>query len=109
MNIRPKIMAVGLALVAAVLALAAANWRSTSDEAVRARFFAHRADFDIGNFNYGATGAVFGYSMSTLSHGAVFARMFTKNFYKHPNFTNDPHKDEMIRQGMQYYKNNCWN
>ena len=36
MNIRLKIMAVGLALVAAVLALAATNWRSTSDEAVRA-------------------------------------------------------------------------
>ena len=46
MNIRLKIMAVGLALVAAVLALAAANWRTTSDEAVRARFFAHRADFE---------------------------------------------------------------
>jgi len=47
MNIRLKIIAVGLALsVVAVLALAAANWRSTSDEAVRARFFAHRADFE---------------------------------------------------------------
>lgn len=47
MNIRLKIMAVGLALsVVAVLALAAANWRSTSDEAVRTRFFAHRADFE---------------------------------------------------------------
>ena len=47
MNIRlKKIMAVGLALFASVLALAAANWRSTSDEAVRARFFAHRADFE---------------------------------------------------------------
>jgi hypothetical protein len=47
MNIRLKVMAVGLALsVVAVLTLVAANWRSTSDEAVRARFFAHRADFE---------------------------------------------------------------
>jgi hypothetical protein len=57
---------------------------------------------DIGNINYGATGAVFGYSISTLSKGAVFARMFTNYFWKHPNFTNDPHKDEMIRQETQY-------
>jgi hypothetical protein len=46
MNIRPKIMAVGLALVAAALALAAATRPSPTDEAVRARFFAHRADFE---------------------------------------------------------------
>lgn len=47
MNIRLKVIAVGLVLSAvAVLALAAAKSRSTSDEAVRARLFAHRADFE---------------------------------------------------------------
>jgi len=47
MNIRLKVMAVGLALsVVTVLAFAAANWRSTSDEAVRVRLFAHSADFE---------------------------------------------------------------
>lgn len=47
MNIRLKVMAIALALsVAAVLALAAANRRSMSDEAVQTRFFLHRADFE---------------------------------------------------------------
>jgi hypothetical protein len=46
MNIRLKIIAVGLALVAAALALAAPNSRSASDEALRGRFLAHRADFE---------------------------------------------------------------
>ncbi len=46
MNIRLKILAVGLALVAAALAFAATNSRSTSDDALRDRFFAHRADFE---------------------------------------------------------------
>jgi hypothetical protein len=47
MNIRLKIMAVGLALsVVAVLALAAANRTFPPDEALRARFIDHRADFE---------------------------------------------------------------
>jgi hypothetical protein len=46
MNIRLKIMAVGLAVVAAALAFAATTSRSTSDDALQDRFFAHRADFE---------------------------------------------------------------
>jgi hypothetical protein len=45
-NIRRKIIPVGLVLIAAALALAAPSSRSTSDEALRARFVAHRADFE---------------------------------------------------------------
>jgi hypothetical protein len=64
---------------------------------------------DFGNFNYGATGTVFNYSLSTLEHGAAAAR-----FLKSPltqlrkyGFGNDPHKNDMIRQGMQYKQNHC--
>jgi hypothetical protein len=47
MNIRLKIVAVGLGLsVVAVLALAAARKPFPSDEAIRARFLAHRVDFE---------------------------------------------------------------
>ena len=47
MNIRWKIVAVGLGLSAGVaIALAAGNSRPTSDEALQARFLAHRADFE---------------------------------------------------------------
>ena len=46
MNIRLKIVGVGVALVAAAVALAAPHSPSTSDEALQARFLAHRADFE---------------------------------------------------------------
>jgi hypothetical protein len=64
---------------------------------------------DFGNFNYGATGAVFGFSMQTLSAGAVAARLGVTPWAQLKNYGlgNAPHKDEMIRQGMQYKQNDC--
>ena len=66
---------------------------------------------DFGNFNYGATGSVLGLSEQSLDRGAVVARLL-----KHPlsqlwnyGLGNNPRKIEMIRQGMQYQKNNCGN
>jgi hypothetical protein len=47
MNIRPRIVAVGLGWsVVAILALAAASRPFPSDEALRARLLAHRVDFE---------------------------------------------------------------
>jgi hypothetical protein len=69
----------------------------------------YRAYDDFGNFNYGATGAVFGFSLKTLSSGAVGARLFVRPWAQLKNYgiRNDPHKNEMIRQGMQYEQNHC--
>jgi len=63
---------------------------------------------DFGNFNYGATGSLF-FSLATLERGAVGARLLSRPYsqFKNYGFSNDPHKNEMIRLGMQYRKNNC--
>ncbi|MGB7265888.1 MAG: RHS repeat-associated core domain-containing protein, partial [Terracidiphilus sp.] len=64
---------------------------------------------DFGNFNYGATGAVFNYSLSTLEQGAAAARFMKSPLtqLKKYGLGNDPHKNDMIRQGMQYKQNDC--
>lgn len=64
---------------------------------------------DFGNFNYGATGAVFNFSFDTLKNGAVAARLLRNPLtqLEKYGFGNDPHKNDMIRQGMQYKQNNC--
>ncbi len=64
---------------------------------------------DFGNFNYGATGAVLTNKLQTLVNGAALARLSRRPLAQLKNFGlgNDPHKNEMIRQGMQYYQNDC--
>lgn len=64
---------------------------------------------DFGNFNYGATGAVLGFPLRTLEAGAVYARLKIRPFAQLWNYGlgNDPRKNEMIREGMQYRQNNC--
>jgi hypothetical protein len=72
----------------------------------------------FGNFNYGATGSVLA-DEKTLYQGAAVARYTTRNAiaglrkygspFKGPNYGNDAHKNEMIRQGRQYQQNNCGN
>jgi RHS repeat-associated protein len=64
---------------------------------------------DFGNFNYGATGAVFGFSSGTLEAGAVAARFFKSPLaqLKNNGLVNPAHKNDMIRQGMQYKQNDC--
>jgi RHS repeat-associated protein len=64
---------------------------------------------DFGNFNYGATGAVLTNSFQTLTQGAVMARLAKTPLtqLKKYGLGNDPHKNEMIRQGMQYKQNGC--
>ena len=66
---------------------------------------------DFGNFNYGATGAVFDFSFDTLENGAVAARLLRNPLsqLKQHGFRNDPHKNEMIREGMLYKQNDCGN
>lgn len=56
-----------------------------------------------------ATGAVFGFSMQTLTAGAVAARLGVTPWAQLKNYglRNAPHKEEMIRQGMQYKQNDC--
>jgi len=72
---------------------------------------------DFGNFNYGATGSLF-FDETTLFRGAAFARYLANGSplpglkkygspLKGPNYGNDPHKNEMIRQGMKYQQNDC--
>jgi len=79
---------------------------------------------DFGNFNYGATGSVLGIPNTTLFQGAAFAR-YGANIvdgrnpfaslqrygspFKGPNYGNDVHKNEMIRQGIKYQQNGCGN
>jgi RHS repeat-associated protein len=70
---------------------------------------------DFGNFNYGATGAVLTNSLKTLEQGAAMARFSVRPLaemkygspFKGPNYGNDPHKNDMIRQGMQYENYDC--
>jgi RHS repeat-associated protein len=64
---------------------------------------------DFGNFNYGATGAVLTNSFQTLVNGAVLARLSHSPLAQLKNYGlgNSPHKNEMIRQGMQYKQNDC--
>jgi len=64
---------------------------------------------DFGNFNYGATGAVLTNSLQTLEQGAALARLSARPLAQLKNYGlgNDPHKNEMIRQGMQYKQNDC--
>ncbi len=74
---------------------------------------------DFGNFNYGATGSLF-FNEKTLFQGAAGARYMANGSpvpglrkygspLKGPNYGNDAHKNEMIRQGEIYRQNNCGN
>lgn len=64
---------------------------------------------DFGNFNYGATGAALDLSFNSLKAGAVYARLKRNPWkqLKDNGFSNPSHKNDMIRQGMQYKQNNC--
>ena len=64
---------------------------------------------DFGNFNYGATGAVFNFSFNTLKTGAAMARLLRHPLdqLKQNGLTNPAAKNDMIRQGMQYKQNDC--
>jgi hypothetical protein len=52
---------------------------------------------------------VFIYSLSTLEQGAAAARFMKLPLtqLKKYGFGNDPHKNDMIRQEMQYKQNHC--
>jgi RHS repeat-associated protein len=73
---------------------------------------------DFGNFNFGATGSVLA-DEKTLDQGAALARYTVRSPiaslrrygspFKGPNYGNDPHKNEMIRQGIKYQQNHCGN
>jgi hypothetical protein len=61
---------------------------------------------DLGNFNYGATGAVLGFSQETLLKAAGFVQILsgTARFeYIDSNF-DDPQDQLMIKYGYEYYK-----
>jgi RHS repeat-associated protein len=75
---------------------------------------------DFGNFNYGATGSTLTSDEKVLFQGAAAARYSANGSplpglrkygspLKGPNYGNDPHKNEMIRQGMKYQQNGCGN
>ncbi len=66
---------------------------------------------DFGNFNYGATGDVFGFSLDTLEDGAVYARLMRNpsDQLENHGLKNPARKNEMIRQGMLYRQNGCGN
>jgi len=72
---------------------------------------------DFGNFNFGATGAAAGYATPVLLRGAGWAQVRAKTSnpawgvpfsLKSPfgtgTFGDDPHDQEMIRNGINYYE-----
>jgi len=68
---------------------------------------------DFGNFNYGATGTALGLSSSELLIAAGIVKNFNywskgeSNPYSNQPLTNDPHKMDMIVQGIKFAKNGC--
>jgi hypothetical protein len=60
---------------------------------------------DMGNFNYGATGAALGFSEDALLLAAGFVQIVSGTAslsYINSNF-DDPHDQEMIKHGIDYY------
>lgn len=75
---------------------------------------------DFGNFNFGATGAALGYTDAELLRGAGALKVLERRVRHQPNppslgsplgaypYGNEKQKQEMIRAGIDYYKNGCW-
>ena len=63
---------------------------------------------DAGNFNYSATGAAVGIPTDVLIAGADAYQDFMNFWRNKPMKGNEPQKNEMIRRGMDYFKNGCW-
>lgn len=62
---------------------------------------------DAGNFNYGASGAAVGIPTDTLINGANQYKNLINYFRHRPMKGNEPQKNEMIRRGINYFKNGC--
>ena len=75
---------------------------------------------DFGNFNFGATGAALGYSDAELLRGAGALKVLERRYRHKPDppnsgsplgdypYGNEKDKQEMIRAGIEYYRNGCW-
>lgn len=68
---------------------------------------------DFGNFSYGATGTALGIPSDALLLGAGMAKNVNywskgrSNPYSNQPRWNDPHKMNMIKQGIQFAQNGC--
>ncbi len=77
------------------------------------RVYGRELGEDIGNFNYGATGAAVGFNMDTLLRAAGLIQEFVGSydpqyghFYGNYPYGDDPNDQQMIMEGYYYYKRN---
>jgi len=93
----------------------------SSDGVLESRENRPKQPWPPANFNYGATGYLFT-DESTLIQSASLTGMTQRglpttvgNVIKHgapwqgPDYGKDPHKNELIRQGIKYRENHCGN